>query len=209
MTHVHLCGWCAIPSRYLLSRAKRPRPLRLVPGWAVVPCQKISASAENGILEDFNTSQIHSQIHFITCHGSSLISNYVFTCGGTKDLLEQLIVIVGLPTSTACQPSADMATGCFSLQRKTTWSNLHLEVELSWMWIWSGCVAPSVGFFPGQSACTGDCIYRASTFASCSNCRTNGLTNKNKTYKKKRTSLWTSFHCLVDLLSSPWSDCRF
>jgi hypothetical protein len=77
------------------------------------------------------------------------------------------------------------------------------------MWIWSGCVAPSVGFFPGQSACTGDCIYRASTFASCSNCRTNGLTNKNKTYKKKRTSLWTSFHCLVDLLSSPWSDCRF
>ena len=58
--------------------------------------------------------------HFITCHGSSLISNYVFTCGGTKDLLEQLIVIVGLPTSTACQPSADMATGCFSLQRKTT-----------------------------------------------------------------------------------------
>ena len=185
MTHVHLCGWCAIPSRYLLSRAKRPRPLRLVPGWAVVPCQKISASAENGILEDFNTSQIHSQIHFITCHGSSLISNYVFTCGGTKDLLEQLIVIVGLPTSTACQPSADMATGCFSLQRKTTWSNLHLEVELSWMWIWSGCVAPSVGFFPGQSACTGDCIYRASTFASCSNCRTNGLTNKNKTYQKK------------------------
>lgn len=189
MTHVHLCGWCAIPSRYLLSRAKRPRPLRLVPGWAVVPCQKISASAENGILEDFNTSQIHSQIHFITCHGSSLISNYVFTCGGTKDLLEQLIVIVGLPTSTACQPSADMATGCFSLQRKTTWSNLHLEVELSWMWIWSGCVAPSVGFFPGQSACTGDCIYRASTFASCSNCRTNGLTNKNKTYKKKKELL--------------------
>ena len=139
MTHVHLCGWCAIPSRYLLSRAKRPRPLRLVPGWAVAPCQKISASAENGILEDFNTSQIHFisfLYHFITCHGSSLISNYVFTCGGTKDLLEQLIVIVGLPTSTACQPSADMANWMFQSSKKNNliksspWSWTQLDVDL-------------------------------------------------------------------------------
>lgn len=205
MTHVHLCGWCAIPSRYLLSRAKRPRPLRLVPGWAVVPW--CSMSMKSPLLQKMASWKI--SIHrkymreyilsiFITCHGSSLISNDVFTCGGTKDLLEQLI-IVGLPTSTACQPSADMATGCFS-QRKRTWSwNLQIfTLKLNSVGCGfdtafryrTGCVAPSVGFFPGQSACTGDCIYRESTFASCSNCRTNGLTNKNKTYKKtKRTSL--------------------
>lgn len=194
MTHVHLCGWCAIPSRYLLSSAKRPRPLRLVPGWAVAPCQKISASAENGILEDFNTSQIH------------FISFYI--------ILSRVMAVVSSPTMfshVAAQRissnSSSSSSGSQLAQpanHQQIWQldvSVFKEKQLDQIFTlklnsvgcgfdtdfryWTGCVAPSVGFFPGQSACTGDCIYRGSTFASCSNCRTNGLTNKNKTYKKK------------------------